>query len=88
MRWSHRNQSPQKAQPAAVDTPKRAAPTPPPAAPQIDYVALAKQAAAGAQDLDGLKAAIKAFDGCELKKGARNTVIADGNPAALCYDHR
>lgn len=25
---------------------------------------------------------MKAFDGCELKKGARNTVISDGNPAA------
>ncbi|WP_371169453.1 uracil-DNA glycosylase [Aliiroseovarius sp. 2305UL8-7] len=67
---------------AKVDAPNRAAPTPPAVVPQIDYVALAKQAAAGAKDLDGLKAAIKAFDGCELKKGARNTVIADGNPAA------
>lgn len=67
---------------AAADLPKRATPKAPPAAPSIDYVALAKQAAAGAQDMDGLKAAIKAFDGCELKKGARNMVISDGNPAA------
>ncbi|SMR81823.1 DNA polymerase [Aliiroseovarius halocynthiae] len=67
---------------APVELPKRTAPTPPPVEPKIDYVALAKQAAAGAPDLDGLKAAMKAFDGCELKKGARNTVISDGNPAA------
>lgn len=71
-----------KAPVATADMPKRAAPTPPIAAPKTDHVALAKQAAAGAVDLDGLKAAMKAFDGCELKKGARNTVIADGNPAA------
>ncbi|MCI2399583.1 uracil-DNA glycosylase [Aliiroseovarius subalbicans] len=53
-----------------------------PAAPSIDHVALAKQMASGAQDLDGLRAALNAFEGCELKKGARNTVFADGNPAA------
>ncbi|SPF75167.1 hypothetical protein ALP8811_00152 [Aliiroseovarius pelagivivens] len=74
--------APETQKTAPVELPKRATPTPPPAEPRIDYVALAKQAAAGAQDLDGLKAAMKAFDGCELKKGARNTVISDGNPAA------
>ncbi len=52
--------------------------------PRIDHVALAKQmAAGGASDLDGLRAALGgAFEGCELKKGARNLVFADGNPAA------
>ncbi len=49
---------------------------------EVDYIALAKQAAAGASDLVGLHTALKDFDGCELKKGARNTVFADGNPAA------
>ena len=34
------------------------------------------------QTLDDLRAALQAFDHCELKKGARNTVFADGNPEA------
>lgn len=50
--------------------------------PEVDHVAIAKERAARAQDLDALKAALEAFEGCELKKGARNTVLADGNPAA------
>lgn len=50
--------------------------------PQVDFVALARQMAAAASDLDGLRAALGAFEGCELKKGARNLVFADGNPAA------
>ncbi|SEW30606.1 DNA polymerase [Aliiroseovarius sediminilitoris] len=54
----------------------------PPAAPRRDHVASAKQAAAAVKDLDALRGAIEAFDGCEMKRGARNTVIADGNPAA------
>ncbi|KPN63744.1 DNA polymerase [Aliiroseovarius crassostreae] len=68
--------------------PKTAAPTPlasPPARvpdPEVDWVARAKEAAARAQDLEALRAALEAFDGCDLKKGARNTVLADGNPAA------
>ena len=33
-------------------------------------------------DLESLRAAIQAFDGCELKQGARNTVFSDGDPAA------
>ncbi|MBL4806814.1 MAG: uracil-DNA glycosylase [Rhodobacteraceae bacterium] len=33
-------------------------------------------------DLDGLQEAITNFDGCDLKRGAKNTVFADGNPAA------
>ncbi|WP_421701678.1 uracil-DNA glycosylase [Aliiroseovarius sp.] len=50
--------------------------------PRVDHVALAKQMAAGASDLDGLRAQLGAFEGCDLKKGARNLVFADGNPAA------
>ncbi len=38
--------------------------------------------AAACQDLDQLRAAIERFEGCDLKHGARNTVFADGNPAA------
>ncbi len=42
----------------------------------------ARQAARSAPDLPSLRSAIKAFEGCPLKTGAKNTVIADGNPAA------
>ena len=38
--------------------------------------------AAACNDLDALRMAMQAFEGCELKQGARNTVFADGNPAA------
>ncbi len=33
-------------------------------------------------DVDGLRVALEGFDGCILKKGARNLVFADGNPRA------
>ncbi|WP_372886960.1 uracil-DNA glycosylase family protein, partial [Shimia sp.] len=35
-----------------------------------------------AGDLDALRAALAGFAGCDLKRGARNLVFADGNPAA------
>lgn len=38
----------------------------------------AQQAAEAADTLESLRAAMAAFDGCELKKGARNLVFADG----------
>lgn len=38
--------------------------------------------AAGANNLDELRAALAGFDGCALKKTATNLVFADGNPAA------
>jgi len=47
-----------------------------------DAVAQAVAAAARAASLDQLRAAIEAFDRCEIKRGARSTVFADGNPAA------
>jgi len=48
----------------------------------VDPVEVARRSAAAAGDLDALRAAVAAFDLCELKKGARNTVFADGNPRA------
>ena len=42
----------------------------------------ARTAAQSAKTLDELKALIQAFDGCNLKLTAKNTVFADGNPAA------
>ncbi len=49
---------------------------------EIDVVAVAKAAAAASGDLAALKTAMGGFDHCELKRGARNLVFADGNPAA------
>ena len=61
--------APARAAPAArvVETPV------PPVAPT---------ASTGAPDLAALRAEMAAFEGCELKKGARNLVFADGNPKA------
>ncbi|MEO0371476.1 MAG: uracil-DNA glycosylase [Pseudomonadota bacterium] len=53
-----------------------------PEAVSVDAVAAAKEAAGGASDLRALEAALEAFDHCELKRGARNIVFADGNPGA------
>ncbi|WP_226782969.1 uracil-DNA glycosylase [Oceaniglobus trochenteri] len=47
-----------------------------------DPVAIARDAAGRAPDLAALRAALADFDGCELKRGARNTVFADGAPGA------
>ena len=47
-----------------------------------DPVAMARAVAAGARTLDDLRQALADFELCELKRGARNTVFADGNPAA------
>ncbi|MGO4915322.1 uracil-DNA glycosylase [Pseudogemmobacter sp. W21_MBD1_M6] len=69
-------------QAGAEPAPKAAAAGAPIAVPDVDWVAVAAQAAASAQDLDGLRAAMAAFEGCELKRGARNLVFADGNPKA------
>ncbi len=49
---------------------------------EVDPVAVAKATAAAAQDLVALKAALAAFELCELKRGARKMVFADGNPQA------
>lgn len=63
-----------------------ARPTPqaaPPAKPaEIDPVAIARRMAQGAADLEHLRAALAAYEHCELRRGARNLVFADGNPAA------
>ena len=73
------------------DLPERtAAPVagPAPAAPAArrdeaqDPTALAEAAAAAATTLPQLAQAQEAFEGIELRKGARNFCFADGNPAA------
>jgi uracil-DNA glycosylase len=47
-----------------------------------DPVAAAQAAADQAMSLDALRDAITGFEHCELKRGARNIVFADGNPKA------
>ena len=53
-----------------------------PAAQQAIAVAEAQAAAALADDLAGLRAALDAYPHCELRRGAKSLVFADGNPAA------
>jgi uracil-DNA glycosylase len=64
--------------PAPLIQPKPASPT----LAATDPVEAARAAAAQASSLDDLRQIITGFDLCELKKGARNTVFADGNPSA------
>ena len=55
---------------------------PPPVETGMDWAAEAARLAGAADSLDALDAAIRGFEGCELKKGARNTVVSDGQPGA------
>lgn len=64
---------PPAAQPAA---------TPLPQADEVDAVAIARAAAEAAQTLDELRAAMEAFEHCDLKRGARQLVFSDGQPQA------
>lgn len=68
-----------------VEKPKEkaaAAPAEPVAAPEVDAVAVAEAAASAAGSLAELEAALEAFEHCELKRGARNLVFADGMASA------
>ncbi len=49
---------------------------------EADAAETAAALAAGAADLAALRAAMAAFEGCALKKGARSLVFADGDPGA------
>jgi uracil-DNA glycosylase len=70
---------------SAYDLPEKlvsAVPPPVSAVVATDPVQVARSLAALAPDLAALHAAIAGYDHCELKKGARSTVFADGNPRA------
>ncbi|MEL6565767.1 MAG: uracil-DNA glycosylase [Pseudomonadota bacterium] len=69
------------ATPAPV-APKAAAVAAPLVATAEDPVTAAAAAAAAAADLPGLRAALAAYEHCELKRGARNLVFSDGVPGA------
>ncbi len=71
-------ESEEAAKPAAVADRAPA----PVAAPAIDPVAEARRLASAAPDLPALAEALAGYGHCELRKGARNCVFSDGNPAA------
>lgn len=52
------------------------------AVPADEAVAAAAAAAQACRSFEELEAAVRAFEGCGLKAGARNTVFADGVPGA------
>lgn len=49
---------------------------------EIDAVAIAREAAQSAANLEGLRAAMESYELCDLKRGARQLVFSDGNPSA------
>lgn len=67
--------------PAPMAMPASAISRPPLVAPGT-ATASARELAEGAHTLAELEAAIRAFEGCLLRRTATNTVFADGNPAA------
>ncbi len=70
------------AAPAATPIAQPARPVSVPIAPGGDAVLVAQALAAGADSLTALRAALGTYEHCELKKGAKSLVFADGNPAA------
>lgn len=66
------------ARPQPAPAPKAEPPVAEPAGPEPEAAALA----AACRDLAELRAAMAAFEGCVLKRGARNLVFADGHPDA------
>jgi DNA polymerase len=74
--------APARAAPARSPPPAPAPRAPPRRGPTRPGAAEARAAAAACPDLAALGAAIAAFDGCDLKKTARNTVFCDGVESA------
>ncbi len=64
--------------PAPKVKPADTAPPEPTPEPQVDTAAIAQSTAQAAQDLDGLRAAMLAFEHCDLKAAARNFIFSDG----------
>jgi uracil-DNA glycosylase family 4 len=70
------------AAPVKPTAPEKAPPTAAAEAPAMDPVADAQRLAKAANTLDALRIAMDGYTHCELKKGARNLVFADGQPGA------
>jgi DNA polymerase len=69
--------APAPARPAIIETPRAVVPVAAPAAARS-----AREVAAACSTLDELRAAVEAFEGCQLKVTAKHTVFADGHPDA------
>lgn len=69
---------------ARADDPAQTAPPAPPSASNgaTESVSHAHRIAKACANLDELRAALAAFDGCALRESATNLVFADGNPAS------
>jgi uracil-DNA glycosylase family 4 len=77
--------TPPAAQPVRAPTPLRAPPTPPRGPVPLESPQLVEDARALAErcsSLAELEAAVRSFEGCALKRTAKNTVFADGTPGA------
>lgn len=66
----------------APERPRRSPGSAPRRTASISAAAGAAETVAAATDLESLKAAFEAFDGCALKETATNFVFADGSPNA------
>ena len=78
---------PARAAVAPLEAPRRApaltrTEAPPALTAPDQAIVLAREIAARADTLEELRAALEAFEGCSLKRGAQRTVFADGNPLA------
>lgn len=88
--WLERQPEPAVMPETAPATTAAAAGTPAPAKPKSDAppvgaeqaIGDARSLAAAATSIEELRAALEGFDGCALKKTARNLCFFDGNPAA------
>ncbi|MEO0938994.1 MAG: uracil-DNA glycosylase [Pseudomonadota bacterium] len=78
----NRYETPEKPEKPAAPVTPQAAPQAAPVVQAVDVVAEAEAMAAAAPDLEALRAAMDAYPHCELRKGARNLVFADGVPGA------
>jgi DNA polymerase len=70
------------APPAGAARPLATGPAPAAAPDTSDAVRAASEAAAQAPSLEALRGAMAAFEHCELKRGAKSLVFADGLPGA------
>lgn len=73
---------PAAAKPRAAKGAAASAPPAPAPATVVDPLAEARAAAGAAETLDGLREALAGYEHCDLKRGARNLVFADGQPSA------
>ncbi len=62
--------------------PQKGRPAPAATMPDAEAAQSAREAAVQATNLEELKEIITGFDGCNLKRTAKSTVFADGNPQA------